>query len=143
MIPSATTLMQLTRGDRALALKVRRVLDGRLSPKEASESCGRVQHSRLYPHNHEAKLAACDDLLGGHGVESVNPACDPQNRDEGIAMCPAFSYVNFGDTYIATLVRDHAARVWRVMSWGDALEFHEKRCAACRKASREEYKANR
>lgn len=141
MIPSATTLMQITGGDRALALKVRRVLDGRLSPLKASEKAARWSaqcYHKPRETGHELILAACDDLLGGCGVESVNPYCDPQLCDAGIRMCPAFSYVNFGDTYVATLVRDHEAGCWRVMSWGDALEWHEKRCAECRKLSREE-----
>ncbi len=146
MIPSVKTLMQITGNDRPLALKVRRVLDGRLSPAKASPKAASWAdrcHFRPHQNGHELILAACDELLGGCGVESVNPECDPQNYDEGIRMCPAFSYVNFGDTYIATLVRDHEASRWRVMSWGDALEWHEKRCTACRKRSREEYEANR
>lgn len=74
--------------------------------------------------NHEAKLQMCDDLLDTHGIESL----DPENEgfyDEGIDMCPPFSYCNAGDTYALTLARDHKAHAWVIASWGDLLEEYE------------------
>ncbi len=143
-IPSATTLMRITNDDRALALRIRRLLDGRADAFKESASAARhwsqVGHFPSFRKgSHEMILYACDDLLGGSGVESLNPECEPQNWDEGIAMCPAFSYINFGDTYIDTLIRDHKARCWRVMSWGDALGKHERECKVCRKLAEEEH----
>jgi len=140
-IPSATTLEKITGGDRALALKVRRVLDGRLKPSDASEAAAKWAascHHRPREKSHELVLEACDDLLGGCGVEAIRPACDPQHYDEGIRMCPAYSYVNTGDQYAWTLVRDHEDSCWRVMSWEDALLRHIKNCSACRESQKQE-----
>jgi cation diffusion facilitator CzcD-associated flavoprotein CzcO len=134
-IPTATTLEKLTGGDRALALKVRRVLDGRLMASNASEAAARwaaSRHHHVRATSHELILEACNDLLDGCGVEAIRPNCDPQHYDEGIRMCPAYSYVNTGDSYALTLVRDHEDSCWRVMSWADAVDRHEKNCSACR-----------
>jgi hypothetical protein len=140
-IPSATTLEKLTYGDRALALKIRRVLDGRLKPSEASEAAVKWAsqcYHRPKETGHEMILEACDDLLNGCGVEAIKPECDPQHYDEGIRMCPAYSYVNTGDAYAWTLVRDHEASRWLVASWSDVVERHEKSCARCRRSNKED-----
>jgi hypothetical protein len=67
-----------------------------------------------------------DEILGGHGIESVDPEGAPDFRDEGIRMCPPFSYVNMGDSYAMTIGRDHDAGQWVFASWADMLEDCEK-----------------
>jgi hypothetical protein len=75
---------------------------------------------------HEDVLQAADELLGTCGVEALAPEGADHYRDEGIRMCPPFSYCNAGDPYIATLIRDHEKGAWLICGWGDALEAYEK-----------------
>ncbi len=73
-------------------------------------------------------LAACSDIIAGHGVESVTLA-------DGARLL----YVNKGDTYDATLCHVQG-RGYFVSSWGDEYEASdrareeegdERRCAYC------------
>jgi hypothetical protein len=73
-------------------------------------------------------LAACSDIIDGHGVESVTLA-------DGARLL----YVNKGDTYDATLCHVQG-RGYFVSSWGDEYEAadrareeenDERRCAYC------------
>jgi len=76
--------------------------------------------------SHEDALQACDEILGTCGVEAIDPEGAPSYTDEGIRMCPPFSYCNAGDPYVATLLRDHASGLWLVAGWGEALEEVER-----------------
>lgn len=76
--------------------------------------------------SYEDALQACDELLGTCGIVSIDPEGAPSYIDEGIRMCPPFSYCNAGDTYATTLARDHHAGAWVVACWGDLLEELER-----------------
>ena len=69
----------------------------------------------------EDALQLTDDLLHGHGVERV--ALRTQRGPHVLT----FDYVNFGDTYVATLLYDYNAHRFRVTSWGDLVETWERR----------------
>lgn len=115
--------------DRETAEKVVAVLDGSLSPVDASESCASwVRQCYHAPDldGHEAKLKACADLLDMCDVAGLDFEGADHYTDEGIRMCPPFSYANAGDTYVATLARDHKRGQWVIASWGDLLEEYEK-----------------
>ena len=77
--------------------------------------------------DHEDALQECDALLDTSGVVSLDIEDARSYTDEGIRMCPPFSYCNAGDTYVATLARDHEARAWVIACWGD---LHEEYCKA-------------
>lgn len=74
------------------------------------------------PSSAELKMCAINELLNGHGVESV--------FSDG-NVWPDFSYVNMGDTYIETMILEqHGERnngKWRVGCWGDLVEEMEQR----------------
>lgn len=72
----------------------------------------------------EDALRLADDLLRGHGVESVELRT---RRGPGRLR---FDYVNFGDTYVETLLYDYNAHRFRVTSWGDLVEAWERRWGA-------------
>ena len=115
--PSATTLQRITGGDRRLALKLRRLLDGRLNPTLASPRCAEwVRQCYNNPSGVEQILCAADELIGTHGVECV------WGEDE---LRPAFEYLNTGDSYAATLIWSDGA--FRVSGWADELERRERR----------------
>lgn len=79
--------------------------------------------------DHESALTEIDRALGGHGVESLNlPDGDPEHHtDCGVRFCPAFSYVNMGDPYTLTVLRDHENGAWIVACYGDVVEWWERR----------------
>ncbi len=82
--------------------------------------------------SHEEALAACDKVLGNHGIETIAPEGRdgrgvPGNyTDEGVRHLPPFSYSNNGDSYHPTLVRDHKEGKWLIAGWADVLEAFEK-----------------
>lgn len=121
---------------RGMVRKVRMVLDGRLDPRLASAKADDWASACFHPpkaKGHELILVALNDLLQGSGVEALQPPCQPEYDDGGVRMCPLYSYVNMGDTYDETIVRDHERGRWLVSSWGDLLERHERKCAECRR----------
>ena len=109
--PSAHALTQIT--DRATALQVRRILDGRTLPETVERTAAWLRQCYNAPRTHEAKMHACDVLLGTHGVEYIRQGL---NRHS-----PAFDYCNTGDPYAATLIRFADGR-YRVACWGDIVE---------------------
>ena len=120
--------MQIDGVDLKTANAVHYVLSGKICPTEASPACKRWVESCYHTPDldgHEAKLEACNELLGMHGVEAIQSEDAPHYTDEGVRMCPPFSYCNTGDTYALTLIRDHSAGQWMVASWGDAFEEYE------------------
>lgn len=119
-IPTAKTIMK-TGCLGETALTIRRILDGRLDPKEASGKCRRWAEKCLHtPSLHEQQLRAIDDLLGNYGVESVESK--EYYQDEGVLWCPRYSYSNTGETYAVTIVRDHKNSRWLIAAWGDLAE---------------------
>jgi hypothetical protein len=114
MLPSVRTLMLLTHNvnERDKAKAIRATLETAMKPYD--------------------KLHVVDALMGGHGVEGMPywPGCSKR----------AFDYVNTGDTYNTTLIYDYGWRFgrgqFRVTTYGDEVERHERRCARCRKYMR-------
>lgn len=124
--PPSEVLADLS-GDPDVLSRLGAVLNGQLHPCDASPRT-RAWKNSCYndPSNHELILSAANELLGGYGVEGLPIDDAPNYTDGGTGMCPPFSYVNNGDSYTATLARDHRASAWVVASWADLLEEYEK-----------------
>jgi len=121
--PSVKTLLELTGGDRSIALAVRKVLDGRTRTPRDGE------------------LEAVSDLIGGYGVEHVLYDCVDSSES---FYAEGFLYVNTGDTYNVTLALvENSDTPFRVTTWGDLVEAHERRCPDCRARRRHERQAER
>lgn len=60
-------------------------------------------------------LTAADDMLSGHGVETIW-----QGKDK-----PSCLYINRGDTYTDTLLWDDWREQFCITSWGDWFERQE------------------
>lgn len=112
--------------ERKLALQVRKVLDERTPlDDDGSDFRGR---------KYERKLAIIDRLLDMHGVEQCDYACTRQDLNN--CQTPTFNgfrYLNSGDTYNSTLVYDLDRGSYRITTYGDMIETHERRCARCRR----------
>ena len=62
-------------------------------------------------------MAACNEILEGHGVEALRGEwLDNYHHDIQA------SYVNMGDCYVATIIRDHLHDEWLVTTVGDLVE---------------------
>lgn len=68
----------------------------------------------------EDTLEFANDLLGGHGVESIKS--ELADRPGGYWMESQGAYVNMGDTYDVTILHDNLAGEYLVTSWGDWFE---------------------
>lgn len=62
---------------------------------------------------------ALNEVLKGYGNEAV--------FSQGSFNYPAFTYVNMGDTYDTTLIRDYDKGRWVISSMGDYIEYKEKK----------------
>lgn len=119
MIPSVKTLqtaLSLTRPD---ALRLRKLLEGRLDPESfASVQQWRAQCFHWPPRRFEMVLCAANEILGTHGVEAI----EGTEHVDNYSGCFCVSYCNTGDTYAATLLYDHRTGRYSVGSWGDVVE---------------------
>lgn len=70
--------------------------------------------------NIEEAMDVADRILQGSGVETATVG----TRTEGDLR---FSFVNFGDTYVTTLIYDNHADRFRITSYGDMVETWERR----------------
>lgn len=121
--PSVKTLIQAApHHDRAIALRARKVLDGR-EPVAFFVGTGKKY----------AKLCAVDKVLQNHGIESVTFECQRENMNNchDNHKPTGFDYSNTGDSYASTVVLYEGR--FMVSGWADMLEWHERRCSACRK----------
>jgi hypothetical protein len=127
--PTLDDLRPLLGGDVTVAVleKVRAVLAGEIKPSDASEACAKwVRQCYNPPSWHERVLEACNDLLGGNGVGGLDIEGADTYTDNGVRMCPPFSYVNQGDPYIVTLARDHENSAWVIADWASMAEEYER-----------------
>ena len=133
-VPSIATLRTLPGLEPGDVPLLRKVLDGRVPPQAVDTRIERehVGAPRLF--SYEAKLRAADIILRTHGVEWLAYECQrgEDHDPEG------FYYLNAGDTYNATLAYFPRTRTFRVTTWGDEVERHERRCAECRRMARGE-----
>lgn len=127
MVPSVKTLLRIPGLSREDAVRLRKVLDGRLAPQDVDPRIEREHVGAPPSFQWEAKMRAADIILGTHGVEWLGYECSRwSNNPQG------FDYCNAGDTYSTTLI--HTAKGhFRVACWGDLVEAHERKCGECRR----------
>lgn len=118
MTPSVKTIETRLGLDRKTALTVRKLMDRRLDP----ESFASVQKwvSKCYnrPSRIELIMEALNEVLGGYGVEAlrVKEHVDNYHFDIG------YTYVNMGDTYKTTILRDNIKGRFIVCDYGTIVE---------------------
>ena len=118
-LPSTKTIAVGLDVDRGDALRIRKLLDGRLDPKTVEGTAEWVRRCFNQPSWHELVLDAIKHVLGGFSTEAI--------WSERSCVQPAAVYVNMGDTYAATVVYDLGRDLWQVTTWGDWLETAERR----------------
>src|SRR5689334_18181620 len=112
-VPTLEMLIERLTPDPAKAEAIRAVLSQEISPEAASAKCAAwVRSCYNEPSWHEKALEACNEILDTCGVEALNIEGALTYWDDGVRMCPPFSYCNTGDPYETTLARDHVAGQW-------------------------------
>ena len=102
--------------------RIRNLCEGRLDSEEFSSVTSWLRQCFHRPSKTELIMAACNEILEGHGVEALRGAwLDNYHQDVQAA------YVNMGDCYVTTLIRDHLRGEWLVTTIGDLLEADPKR----------------
>ena len=97
--------------------RVRELCEGRLDPELFSSVQAWLADCYHRPSNPALVMAACNEILEGHGVEVLRGEwLDNFHHDIQAA------YVNMGDCYITTLIRDHLRGLWLVTTVGDLVE---------------------
>jgi len=71
----------------------------------------------------ERTIAQVNKIVNGHGVESLrgNKRVDPY-FDNTVAL-----YVNMGDSYAPTLLYETETGKWRLTTWADWVEKHDRK----------------
>ncbi len=121
-LPSANTLEKHLKLDRKDALRLRKLLDGRLDPMTFASVQKWVKQCYNVPTKREQVMEAANELLNGHGIEAIKG--EWQN---GFWCDTRAVYVNMGDTYANTLLYDRDSACYRIMSWGDFVEWCERK----------------
>ncbi len=81
-----------------------------ISTYDSCEQLDRDCHSN--PGLAYLEATALNEILEGHGIECIRP-----DNEE-----PQYEYINTGDSYCNTLIRDNSTGRWFVASWGDIVE---------------------
>lgn len=127
MTPSVNTLSLIHGIDHKQSLLLRKLLEGKVKPQEVSKDCDKwVNTCYTFPSWHERVLEAANEIIGGHGIETLD-LDDDRYTDGNTAFCPRYSYVNLGDPYLTTLLRDHKNSRFIVASYGEIVEKAERR----------------
>lgn len=88
------------------------------------KTCEWLEQCYHKPLRVEVKLLMLDELLDTCGVEPISDERFHVDRYHGSIVA---SYLNTGDTYATTILRDHIDYVWRMTSYGDFIESLDER----------------
>ena len=119
MYPSIPRIAQTLELEKVKAIEARMIMDGRLDPESYSSVASWVSRCLNRPRDIELKMEALNQVLGGFGVEAIQPDgayVDSFWRDT-VAL-----YVNNGDTYKPTVLYNTCKANFRLTSWGDYVE---------------------
>lgn len=126
LFPKVKLLQDRLGISKALAERVRGVMDGTIDPVEASSKT-KEWLERCYnpPSELELKMSAIDELLGGFGVEPIY--AHGQVQVDSYHMDVLGVYVNMGDSYRITVTLDHENERFRVEDMATMVERMERK----------------
>ena len=118
----ASTIVERLRITPEEAETVLKIIRGELYPLPDSnfpKTQGLVDSGFCSLHGSAIKLEALNELLHGCGVEVITHELIYVDSYYGNIVG---SYVNFGDTYVDTILLDHINGKWKITSCGDFFE---------------------
>lgn len=122
--PSVDRIESVCGVDRATAIKIRRVIDGRDDPLKYGPVAEWWLSCYHEPRKLDAIEHAVDHLLSTHGIEAIS-------ADSGAPWSYYYGdivalYCNTGDSYGGTMLYDIERGVWYATSWADWVETAER-----------------
>jgi vacuolar-type H+-ATPase subunit E/Vma4 len=116
--PSAKLIEKRLRLSREKAKELHEVLKGIRDPESYESVRKWVSQCHNRPSTGELKMEAANEILDGSGVEAIF-------SDDSVTQ-PRYAYVNMGDTYTTTVVRERGGK-YLLAAWGDLIERDERR----------------
>lgn len=121
--PSIATIEKYLGLDRAKAKEVRELMTGEKSPnsyESVKKWCAQCYNEPSYD---EKVMCALNEVLEGFGVEVI----DTENARKPIYVNSFYryfthEYINMGDTYTPTIIRNCDSGRFMVGTWGDIAE---------------------
>ena len=109
--PSVTTLSAVSP---ERAQEIRALLEGKRKTTDYESVKEWESQCYLYPSYGERLMCAINEIIGGYGVDAIY-----KNDGDGT---PAFEYVDMGDPYTVTILRNMRTGRITVGAWGDIVE---------------------
>lgn len=101
------------------AMQVKGLLDQTIDPDDFDSVQNWCRQCYNEPPQFDKVLCALNEVLDGHGVEGIEREDAWVDSYHGRFIA---SYVNMGDTYAATIVRDSETGKFLLTTWGDFVE---------------------
>lgn len=113
-------IMEALNVDRKTAFRIRGIVKGTINPDnpEMFPKTDRwIRQCYNRPDDVSLQLSALNELIGGYGVEGLG-------KNDRAPYTPPFEYINTGDTYNATIIRDNRKGRFFISDWGTVVETH-------------------
>lgn len=110
-LPSIKTLSKVNPDK---AREIRELLEKKRSTRTYASVQDWIKACYHEPRYAERLLCAMNEIIGGYGVEAIY-------RHEG-DLAPRYEYINLGETYTPTIMRDCATGRIFVSDWGSIIE---------------------
>lgn len=120
---SIRKVMESLHVDRETAKRIRGVVKGTISPENPDmfpKTDRWIRSCYHMPSITALKLSALNELIDGFGVEGIGQGDWREN------YTPPFEYINTGDTYSVTIIRDNRRNRYFISDWGTIVEKNPK-----------------
>lgn len=121
-VPSIDKIESIGGIDRADAIRIRRLLDGRDDPADTEEGKKYIASCFSQPDHVDLTLEVIDKILGTCGIEALHAESIYDWYYQDIAAL----YCNNGQSYDATILYDIDRMAFYVTSWADWVETAER-----------------
>jgi hypothetical protein len=119
--PSIKTIKNGLKVSDDIAETIKDLFDGNIDVKEFRSFWSDTPYIDNYT-NEDKILCVINNLINGYGVEVIRGQyVDNYYQDINLG------YVNLGDTYTTTVIRDYLKQSWIISSWGNIVESNYKR----------------
>jgi len=121
--PSIKTIETRLSLPRSKAREIRQLMTGERSPNSYESVAKWVAQCYNEPRDDEKVMCALNEVLEGYGVEVI----DTENSDKPYYVDSfyryfLYEYINMGDTYDMTIVRNCETGRFYITTWGDIVE---------------------
>lgn len=124
--PSTNRLYSELNIELKLARQLREIMRQELTIDDLCEQftdCAKLDRDCYCPPEYYyLEETAINQLLEGHGAESIGAELPQWDSVQKLACVPSHTYINMGDTYAATLIRNNSTGTWTISDIGTLIE---------------------